>query len=177
MRVGFAFFKARYGGLLSNAIALRTGGPYSHVEFYLPDCYVTEEGTEIKRHLCFSSYERDEGVRWKHIQIECPRWGRLEFEVTDELVSPALAWSNRQVGKKYDWAGIMGFVNPRRKGGDPDRWFCSEICHAIALRLKLMMLGAHRSDSVSPQKLWHLLSKMDSNIGQLPATRAVDPLP
>jgi hypothetical protein len=153
MRVGFAFFKSRYGGLFSKGITLRTGGPYSHVEFYLPDSFVEEEGSGTKRHLCFSSYEGDDGVRWKHIELD-HRWDTVEFEVDTAVAKKALGWSNSQVGKKYDWAGIMGFVNPWRKGGDPDRWFCSEICLMLALRLLILTEYEKRPDKTSPWDLW-----------------------
>jgi hypothetical protein len=161
MRVGFAFFKARHGGVFSKGIALRTGGPYSHVEFYLPTDYVVEEGTGIKRHQCFSSYEGDGGVRWKHINVMGEWWSHLEFEVELQTVKDALEWANSQVGKGYDWAGIMGFVNPWRKGGDPDRWFCSEICRVLAQHLKILGPGGKPADRVSPWDLWGLLASID----------------
>lgn len=160
MKVGFAFFKAKHGGIFSKGITLRTGGPYSHVEFYLPSDYVTEEGSGEIRHQCFSSYEGDDGVRWKHIDVQDERWDRLEFEVELEIVKCAIAWANSQVGKLYDWAGIMGFVNPWRKGGDPNRWFCSEICAALALRLAILQSIEKRLDKVSPRDLWELLKDL-----------------
>lgn len=156
MRVGFAFFKAKHGGPFSRAITWRTGGPYSHVEFYLPGRYaVTEEGTEIVRELCFSSYEGDGGTRVKHIHLGA-WWDCVEFDVDEQLVLAVWGWACRQIGKGYDWAGILGFVNPWRRGGDPGRWFCSEICHTLALKLQLVKEG-ERSDKVSPRRLAQLL--------------------
>ena len=160
MRIGFAFFKAKHGGLFSRGITLRTGGPHSHVEFYLPSDYVVEEGTGIIRPQCFSSYEGDGGVRWKHINLYEGWWDLLEFEVDIETVKQVVAWANSQVGKSYDWAGIMGFVNPWRKGGDPGRWFCSEICAEIALRLKLVSNFTKRTDKISPRDLFEVLREL-----------------
>jgi uncharacterized protein YycO len=160
MRIGFAFFKARHGGIFSRGITLRTGGPHSHVEFYLTTDYVVEEGTGVVRHWCFSSYEGDGGVRWKHIDISNGKWTRLEFEVELEKVKEVVAWTNSQVGKAYDWAGILGFVNPWRKGGDPDRWFCSEICAEIALKLGIVNAISKRRDKISPRDLWELLKDL-----------------
>lgn len=156
MRVAFAFFKAKHGGIMAKAITLRTGGAYSHVEFsVLGKFSVVEETTGIRRQLCLSSYEGDGGVRVKHIQLG-DWWDLVEFDVDEKLVVDAWAWGCAQIGKKYDWAGIMGFVNPWRKGGDPDRWFCSEICHRIAVKLQLLDEG-ERSDKVSPRRLFDLL--------------------
>lgn len=169
MRVGFAFFKAKHGGAFSRAITWRTGGPYSHVEFYLPDRYdVVEEGTGIKRELCFSSYEGDGGVRVKHIHLD-HRWDCVEFELPESRVLEGWNWACSQIGKGYDWAGIMGFVNPWRKGGDPGRWFCSEICHALALRLGVLPAG-ERSDKISPRRLYDLLvhSAVEPVAGEYP---------
>ena len=162
MKVGFAFFKARYGGLFAHGIQLRTGGEHSHVEFYLTTDYVVEEGTGTVRHHCFSSYEGDDGVRWKYIDIHDGRWDLIEFEVELEIVKEVVAWANSQVGKAYDWAGILGFVNPWRKGGDPDRWFCSEICAELALKLKVINAISKRTDKISPRDLFELLSDMQS---------------
>jgi hypothetical protein len=157
MRVAFAFFKAKHGGPFSRAITWRTGGPYSHVEFVLPGRYaVTEEGTGIVRELCFSSYEGDGGVRVKHIHL-AEWWDVVEFECPEDVVWRVWKWACSQVGKKYDWAGIMGFVNPWRKGGDPGRWFCSEICYRIAVMLGLVEEG-EPADKVSPRRLFDLLT-------------------
>ena len=157
MRIGFAFFKAKHGGLFARGIQLRTGGPHSHVEFYLTTDYVVEEGAGTVRHRCFSSYEGDDGVRWKYIHIHDGRWDLIEFEVDLEIVKEVVAWANSQIGKPYDWAGIMGFVNPWRKGGDPGRWFCSEICAALAVKLGVVQSIEKRLDRVGPRDLWEIL--------------------
>lgn len=161
MRIGFAFFKAKHGGLFSRGITLRTGGPHSHVEFYLTTDYVVEEGTGEVRHRCFSSYEGDNGVRWKHIDISNGKWDRIEFDVELQTVKQTVAWTNSQIGKSYDWAGIMGFVNPWRKGGDPDRWFCSEICAALAVKLGIVKSIDKRLDRVSPRDLWEIMRSLE----------------
>ncbi len=56
------------------------------------------------------------------------------FSQQDE--EKVIAWCETQVGKKYDWRGIVQYIFPhiRNKTGDMHKWYCSEFCQrAIAL--------------------------------------------
>lgn len=114
-----AFYKARRGGwkgLFDRAVRWWTSGPYSHVELVLAD------GT------CWSSSNRDGGVRAKWINLTPRHWDILPV-AGDERA--ALAFFEQHQGAKYDFLGLFGFIlRPYR--GDTRRWFCSEIC-AVAL--------------------------------------------
>lgn len=78
---------------------------------------------------CYSSSNRDGGVRSKVIDLTSGRWDLFEVD-GDELA--ALAWFQRHMGELYDHLGVARFVLPFL----PHfllRWFCSEAC-AAALR-------------------------------------------
>ena len=50
---------------------------------------------------------------------------KFTVDLTSEVYEQLLAWATSQVGRRYDWQGVLGFVS-RRKLLLNDRWFCSE---------------------------------------------------
>lgn len=50
----------------------------------------------------------------------------FQVPATDEKIVQIHAMACALKGKKYDWAGIWGFLR-RRKREDPKKWFCSEL--------------------------------------------------
>lgn len=89
-------------------------GGYSHVEIVFSDG------------LFFSASPREGVVRYKRISPDLRNWDFVDFPVSLEQEHEIRAWCDTQVGKKYDWAGVFGFVWDCRD--DPDEWFCSKIC-------------------------------------------------
>lgn len=83
----------------------------------------------------------------------------LEIEATDEA---ALAkWLQLQIGKRYDWVAVAGFVLwqwlPPIKG----YWYCSELAMVVLQKA----LSKHSSDPyyfqrVSPQGFWNIVNLM-----------------
>lgn len=101
------------GGLVSKGVQFRTFSWASHVDF------VTSEGTLI-------------GADWKEGVIEkefdqnnYKRVERYEVKGSDqELVE---AYMVSQLGKKYDFGAIFGFLSRTDKFENQDKWFCSEL--------------------------------------------------
>ncbi|CAB4142483.1 hypothetical protein UFOVP434_13 [uncultured Caudovirales phage] len=126
MIIHFAFFKAKYGGVFSKAIKLKTKGEYSHVEMIFPHYSIFDPAANRKLSLCYSSYESEGGVRFKFIYLNPEKWDIIRFEIPDEKFESLLAEAAKHSGSKYDWAGIFKFVMPWVKE-KPTRFFCSEI--------------------------------------------------
>lgn len=64
----------------------------------------------------------------------------------------AIAWARSQVGKPYDWAGVIG-LGLRREWDESDAWFCSELVEAAAAaggRRRFV----HQVRRVTPQLSW-----------------------
>jgi len=65
----------------------------------------------------------------------------------------AIAFARAQVGKPYDWAGVVGLALRRDGWEAPDAWFCSELVEACAVAG-----GRRRFDQqarrVTPQHSW-----------------------
>jgi hypothetical protein len=112
-----AFYRASEGNIADKAINLWTGGKgFSHVEL------VFSNG------LCFSSSQRDGGCRFKKILLKPEKWFIVNWPVSEEEEEEIKDLCRSQIGKDYDWAGILfWFVFPF-KGQSDRRWWCSEVC-------------------------------------------------
>lgn len=75
---------------------------------------------------CYSSSERDGGVRAKEIDLASGHW---EVFLISGDEAKVLAWFREHSAENYDWAGIAAFVVPLLQQR-PRHWFCSEACAA-----------------------------------------------
>lgn len=93
---------------------------YSHTELIFP-----EDG------ISFSSSGYDDGVRFKHIKYSHREWWDfvdVPWIDTKKKIQSVRDWCTSQVGKKYDYRGVFGWIIlPFRRQRD-DCWWCSEIC-------------------------------------------------
>lgn len=116
--ITFAFYKAE-GDIFDRLIRWWTCGPYSHVEMVI--------GSPVGETTIISASPRDGGVREKRLVLDPEHWDLVETEGDAEA---AAAFMRSQIGKKYDWLGILLCqvlpLNWHWSGG----WFCSEICAA-----------------------------------------------
>ena len=135
-----AFYKGR-DHWLDRAIQAATGGPYSHVELIAG---VAGGGDTVR---CLSSSWRDGGVRAKVITLHPDRW---DFVTIDTPANPAVAFIEKQIGRRYDILGALAcpFLPSRLWG--PRRWFCSELVAAS--------LGLRRAHRYDPTDLYRVLT-------------------
>jgi uncharacterized protein YycO len=65
----------------------------------------------------------------------------------------AIAWARAQIGKPYDWNGVIGLALRRDSWQDDDAWFCSELvegaCAAGGRRRFVEQV-----ERVTPQSSW-----------------------
>jgi hypothetical protein len=105
------------------AIRLWTWSRYSHAELVIDG-------------VCYSSSERDGGVRKKVIDVRSGRWDVSPLPGVSSAAP--LKWFEEHATHKYDWANIARFVLPflaHRK----DRWVCFEAVGAM-----LNLAAAHK---------------------------------
>lgn len=55
-------------------------------------------------------------------------WQSVEVPVPDE--HEALWFARQQVGKPYDWLGVLGIAFRERAWAEPDSWYCTELAEA-----------------------------------------------
>lgn len=126
----------------SYAIRFLTDSPWSHVAAQLKD------GSIVDTTLSHGGVRR-----WS-----VDDWARIYKEVeTREFILPgehkAEQWALEQLGKPYDWLGVIGLGLRKRKWHDETKWFCSEMKAAMAMQggRMLVRLDAKR---VTPRDLW-----------------------
>lgn len=107
-------------GLTGRVVQAATWSWASHVDFELEDGRLL--GAVPGRGVCVRDPRHDAPSRVERYQVKLP-WG---------LYGSPLDWALNQVGKPYDWAGVLGYAL-RRRWQDKDAWFCSELV-AFAFR-------------------------------------------
>ena len=140
---------------------------YSHEELWIPDDkgffhspWVQVADKRIRYYgQCFSSTTRGdaEGVRFapaSEVLKHPERWDYIEFEVDDEWWADYLDEMKQEVGKKYDFMGISGFILPFGQQDD-NKWYCSEICCWV----KNMLTVTSFDPPISPRRSAMLLAK------------------
>lgn len=132
------FYRAEYGKKLDKAIALWTGGPFSHVELRFDD------------EVCFSSSARDGGTRFKTIQPD-GHWEILKLPDEDARIRK---WCQKHIGLPYDYLGVFGLALGQKKLEGHQRWYCSEI---IATVLKKFNAIEMRSTRIDPNRFYQFL--------------------
>lgn len=138
-----AFYQGK-GTLFDKLIRWWTYSDYSHVEF------VFSSGEWI------GSSPRDGGVRSTFIEPVPGHWKFVWVPISEQQEVALKEWCLSQVGKKYDWVGIILSQIFYFHVQEPKKWFCSELCTA-GLQRHGFLKGIYPAD-VHPGKLFSLLS-------------------
>jgi len=117
-----AFYIAKHGKFEDKIISFLTKSPYSHVEMVFSDG------------ICASSSQREDGVRFKKINIYNGKWD--VYEVKDIFCERLVRqWFVDNDGDKYDWTGAVGSwlgIDLYKE----DRKFCSQSCAIVLDRFR-----------------------------------------
>lgn len=126
-------------GAIASLIRWQSRGHYSHAALLMPDGRIVE------------SWQGD-GVRTKKLTD----WdGVHRFEIpsmTEEQGRKALDFALSQVGRGYDYLGVLRFIS-RSSMLDDDRWFCSELVMESLRRADVRLFERVHSWEVSPGML------------------------
>lgn len=68
----------------------------------------------------------------------------------------AASWLRNQIGKEYDYSGLIGFAI-QRDWQEPSKWFCSELI-AEALLKAGTIHPKIKASRITPRDLWLLIS-------------------
>lgn len=126
-------------GPFASIVKFGTWSRFSHVDFILPDTYGILAGKYLGalpiHGVCIHN---------KKYPVEVYKC----IEAPMQVIYAALG----EIGKPYDYTGILGF-GFRRNWQDPDSWFCSEFISSSLHRggMKIFSEEAHR---ISPRDLF-----------------------
>lgn len=149
MQIYLAFYKHKrernslknfFFRLFDDTIRLFTHGKYSHCEIAM------QLEKDKPTYLCYSSSNRDGGVRFKSMELPNDKWDLVELNVQPYLI---LEFFKKTKGKKYDLFGALGVV--LRFGNSKRKYFCSEWCAEA--------LGFDKPYKYSPNSLYRKVKK------------------
>lgn len=128
-------------GLVSKLIRWQTNGKYSHAAIQLPSGKIIE------------AWHNPAKVR---LRGPLQDWSNVEaFDVegiTADQWHDAVEWLQKQIGKKYDFGGVLRFVTRWRKDQD-EKWFCSELVFQALREAGVNLLERVQASQVSPTVL------------------------
>lgn len=129
------FYRAKFGNIVDKLTSMWTSGPYSHCELYFEDI-----------DDCYSASPRENMCRFKKININDGHWEIVDLDDSKYDQKQIIRLAEDQLGKPYDWIGIIfSQIFPINKQ-DPNKWFCSEIC--------AYLLGFDNPHKIDPNKLF-----------------------
>jgi hypothetical protein len=140
-------------------------------------CSAPTLGSQLIRTLTWSE--------WSHVaipindhQVVEAVWPRVQISTIDEVLAKhpdyqfvdlpvprpdlAIAAALSQVGKRYDWKALFGFLF-HRDWADPGQWFCSELATWCAMQGEAQWFRAEVLDRITPDDVWKL-APIDSKL-------------
>lgn len=142
------FYKTPKATWVDRVVSWWTNSPYTHCELRFSD------GEN------FSSSGRDGGVRFKYFDLKPGHWSIIDLNVTEAQERSMRRVSERYLGKKYDFLGILGFLYFRTYG-HKDKWYCSEICAHVLNQERLIFTPK----KISPADLKYVIEQVYETTG------------
>lgn len=137
----------RGSSLVSRLIRWHSRGEYSHASIVLPDGrhFESREGKGVLCHPKFTLTNQTEQVD-RFI---------LKQPLNEQELNYLTAYLEAQVGKKYDWPMVLGFLSRSEHEGHESggKWFCSELVYAALLATGRPLLATHESWRIDPATL------------------------
>jgi len=144
---------AAYRGrsLLSRAIQFRTWSPVSHISLVMAPSAFFSASPETRRIYLHQAamidawkrgVRRVDGILAGHDRKTAVTLYRVSAPFPD-LIDHAAVWSfaSDQVGRPYDYLGVLGFCARADRLHSRRRWFCSELAAACFARAGLHLLS------------------------------------
>ena len=145
-RIRLAFYKGK-GNWLDTLIRWYTRSKYSHVEMVIDGMW-------------YSASLYESRVRRKVIASDDNKWDFVDVECEYEQKYAMKAFLDRQLGKSYDYMGVVLSQVLPLEVEDPKKWFCSELC-ARALQ-NIEKIGRGKTASwYSPGRLYDVINNGD----------------
>ena len=149
------FYENQYGNWMDKAIRLKTAtwkqrlnGEWKHLPSH---CELLFENGQM-----FSASFREDVVRFKKHSYTGKAWCRIDIDLTDSQILHIGRFVRKQISKKYDYLGIIGFVLPFVHQVQ-SRWFCSEVCSEALKQVRY--LDIEDSSKISPAKLKQIVKE------------------
>ena len=128
-------------GFVSKLIRWQTNGNYSHAAIQLPTGRLIE------------AWHKPSKVRLRRRLSDLSNVEAFDVEgMTVEQWQASVEWLQAQIGKNYDFGGVLRFLTRWRKPQD-DAWFCSELVFQAVKEGGVDLLDRVQASQVSPTVL------------------------
>lgn len=124
-------------GMISALIRWQTRSPYSHAAVMFDDGEIIESWPGKGVQLLPALKRGTDGIEFFDVPVST---GQKQAITT---------WLLAQLGRKYDYVGVLRFVS-RRKATDGPRWFCSELVFEAFRQAGVDLLARTQAWEVSP---------------------------
>lgn len=124
----------------SAGIRIVTWSAYSHVDVIMDDGKLI--GAIAGKGVIESSYEERIKAASKAVIMDLPV----------KEINEAMAFLRRQLGKPYDWSGVLG-IGLHRDWQEDDKWSCAELAAAAAAEAGQRPFDVEFHHRITPQSL------------------------
>ncbi len=132
--------------LLGKIIKFFTRGIYVHCSVILPDNTVIDAKpfNGVIKHNCLNDTIKKDAI----LTI-------FDVQTTPEQDIIIVDFLNKQVGKKYDWWSVFGFILYTTEEGrkNYNKWFCSELIFATFNKVNISLLERAEAWKMTPTTL------------------------
>lgn len=143
--VEIAFYKAENGKFFEKLMAWVQGSKFSHVEIVIDN-------------FCYSSSQRDGGVRQKVINLHNGKWELFDMDIP--FSHKGVRFFQLTNKYKYDWFGaILNLVFKLNRNVSPNRFYCSEWC----IECLNAMLNENYNVNMSMNEFYNLIKQLGTN--------------
>ena len=134
----------RGSGIVSRLIRWQQRGDWSHASVILRNGSVIES----REFIGVRQLPRLTAAKGEFIQV-------FNVECTDEQADAIEAFLTKQIGKRYDYPMVFGFVSRSAKEGRESggKWYCSELAFAAFREADINLLARIEPWEVSPPHL------------------------
>ena len=142
----------------SIGIRILTLSKYSHID------YVSDLKDDSGYNLMLGAIP-DGGLIYRH---QHENNFHALYEISEkELYSKStfLGYIESQIGSKYDFLAIVGFIFPKREWDKPNKWFCSEIIAAGFKKIGIAF--EEKSSGITPDELYFSLENIIKRVKKL----------
>jgi uncharacterized protein YycO len=74
-----------------------------------------------------------------------------QFLGDQKVVAKAVEWTRTQLGRPYDWSGILGIALRERNWHEDDSWFCSELVAEAFIQAGVPLLDDDECFRITPR--------------------------
>ncbi len=132
--------------LTSRAIRFRQWGfPFTHIALVVD---LKDKNDPVVIEAWWNGVRKG---RFSEVHTPGTEFAIYSVRVSEHQKKKIFEFANSQIGKPYDWLGILGFVffNPNLES--KNRWFCSELVFAAFKQAGVELLKNTHPSEVSPR--------------------------